>query len=539
MREPLKPGREVSLANGGKYVIKKQIGEGGYSLIYQVTNQVSRTSLVLKEFFPACGAERNTEGLVVPDSQMESRKRAFRKNWDKFQMEGIAGGQAANVTFQTSSFLEQSGGYAVMRMMSEDMCSISELVRSWDQGMPLPGIGADPVYVDTVRIRYALQIVDSVLAALGAIHDSGYLHLDLSSSNVMWAGQDMESGNNCSAFIFDFGCALPMENGKAKVESGLSCSPGFSAPEMHRPNTCLTPSTDIYSVGMLLAYLCIGEDAFSDIIRHEKNHRGLIIYDTWALNVIEDEIIDLQISDTLKRDLSLVFSHSLCEQGSRYDTAAEMQTAVRKLRESIPRHPINSDCTREFTLYSLKSMLCGSQDPNYTWAHELMERRRLTNIEISDQIGNRLTTRRFRNDLEFLQAVLSKDIYDYLVGKMAEAPETTIQDIMTGRYPDDWKEQIVEELWNMGMNDFLRKSRDFPINVGYWENIQRLFDILADESSYSFLEDCYSRTYANDHRYTYIGLTMITVYALLGPTVFIDFIGEPENARRMFHAVEA
>ena len=148
------------------------------------------------------------------------------------------------------------------------MRSLKTLVHDWEAegGLLSPnGKKADTVsdYKDITRVNYALAIIDSTLAAVCAIPEK-YLHLDLSSSNVIWACREPATGRNGFAVISDFGSAVSVdEDGKFRPNYNLFSSKGFAAPEVYRRNCELDRKTDLFSVGMLLIYLCIGEDAFT------------------------------------------------------------------------------------------------------------------------------------------------------------------------------------------------------------------------------------------------------------------------------------
>lgn len=139
------------------------------------------------------------------------------------------------------------------------MCAVSALVRRWKEEPPAPYSGReedrDPCFPDLPRVQYALRVTESVLAALGAVHAGGLLHLDISGGNVVWAGQEPRTGRGCAAFLTDFGSAAEVSGG-VRAAALLSYSPGFAAPELRTPGAALTAATDLYSVGMLLFYLC-------------------------------------------------------------------------------------------------------------------------------------------------------------------------------------------------------------------------------------------------------------------------------------------
>lgn len=333
IRNPLTPGTRIPMQNGAIYTIGDVIGRGGLSLVYAATTKGGTMQSVIKEFYPAPGksnqiyAQRNAEGRVCC---IEGYQAQFAAAKALFESEAIIGGDAANITAQVLSFWEYHDGYAVMKRESADMRSLKTLVHDWEAegGLLSPnGKKADTVsdYKDITRVNYALAIIDSTLAAVCAIHEK-YLHLDLSSSNVIWACREPATGRNGFAVISDFGSAASLdEDGKFRPNYNLFSSKGFAAPEVYRRNCELDRKTDLFSVGMLLIYLCIGEDAFT---------RDFACVESKPSRWLKRDIgnIDLNIPRLFPEKLYEILLNALVER--KYETAQEMQKDIRQLYDS-------------------------------------------------------------------------------------------------------------------------------------------------------------------------------------------------------------
>lgn len=346
-RIPLRRGTSVAI-DGKSYAIGDVIGEGGFSYIY-ATEPGSGTDVVIKEYYPASGALRDERTqCVLPAPGQET---VFQQNLAQFAREGFAGVTAARESFQTVAFLAQEGGYAVLPRWSRDMCAVSALVRRWKEEPPAPYSGReedrDPCFPDLPRVQYALRVTESVLAALGAVHAGGLLHLDISGGNVVWAGQEPRTGRGCAAFLTDFGSAAEVSGG-VRAAALLSYSPGFAAPELRTPGAALTAATDLYSVGMLLFYLCAGEGALQ-LTRFPKK-------------AIRRELGRLRVQGGARDALEAILLRTAAPQSERYQTAGQMQADVRALLERLPRRPVNPTPARDFTLASLRSLLEGERD---------------------------------------------------------------------------------------------------------------------------------------------------------------------------------
>ena len=65
-RTPLPENYPLYMENGGEYIIKRKIAEGGFSLVYEAETPGGTAPVVIKEYFPAEGAFRNTQNKVLP-----------------------------------------------------------------------------------------------------------------------------------------------------------------------------------------------------------------------------------------------------------------------------------------------------------------------------------------------------------------------------------------------------------------------------------------------------------------------------------------
>ena len=527
VRVPLDSGTVITMKNGGIYKIDTLIGKGGLSLVYSALTDGSTSECVIKEFYPAMDssgrtyAVRNKNGKVSPASESLSKK--FQKALELFESEGIVGGDVASRSFQTLSFWEYSDGYAIMKKESRDMQSLKSLVNSWSKENPIPVSGkpedADPVFTDLVRLRYALCVTDSILSALSSVHER-YLHLDLSSTNVIWACREPDTGVNGSAVITDYGSAAVLQNGEFYPNYQIYSSNGFAAPEIYNRNK-LTYKTDLYSVGMILMYLCIGEEQFRQnfmITRRPEQLRREI-----------NDIICMDIPDGFLSRLKNIIISSTVDR--KYGSSKDMQQDIRDLYNNIPIHPINPDCTKEFTLYSLKSMLEGSKGTHYSWAHELCDRRRVDYPNFPDSIYSRISSKEFKSEDQFLELILPQEIYNFLI----KEKNTSISSVLSCNYDCELKESVCRKIKKYGTRGFLVKSRSLMNNSGVFSIHRRLlFDILGDdcERLRRVYNDC---TLKYDIRKNqYIGLAMFAIYALLGTEGFKFWLPSTINAGDLF-----
>ncbi|MFF7550488.1 PQQ-binding-like beta-propeller repeat protein [Streptomyces canus] len=110
-----------------------------------------------------------------------------------------------------------------------------------DRGGPLKG--------PELRIL-ALGLIE----ALREIHRAGVVHRDLKPGNVLMA----EDGPR----VIDFGISRAADNQQLTVTGNLIGTPPFMSPEQLRSPRDVTPASDVFSLGSLLAYAATGSGPF-------------------------------------------------------------------------------------------------------------------------------------------------------------------------------------------------------------------------------------------------------------------------------------
>lgn len=509
-REPLKAGAKITMPNNGKYVIEKFIGQGGLSLVYSAKTQNNGYPVIIKEFFPSEHARRalktikatdgtliEKKGSVYPDDKRHSER--FMRCYRAFELEGQLGSAARLNNFQVIAFSDCGSGYAVLPRWSNDTCSFEELEKGWRDAAPDK---IDSVFTDLGRVRFALTAISSLLTALASLHAQDMLHLDISPSNVVWAGASRTSPENGMALLTDFGCSVLMSDGAYPVEYVLSYSEAFAAPEYKQKDGHLDRTSDIFSVGKLLIFLCCGQRAF-DLHTNLRAEAGR-----------------LKISRRHREPLLAIMQKATAqEMDSRYQSATEMIAAVNDLLKKIPLYPINPDNSDSFTLYSLKSMLEGSMGTHHSWFHELCDHRDV-NIAVPDFVFSPVCNGlggSFTDDLDFLEKLLPQEVMEcFQELNAAELDSQTVAAIMSCNYPEEWKRTISKMISNYGTN--MRLPRLFAncrallssANL-FRDDISLLFQLPGDDIAY--FENCYTQCAYGDADN---GFILLILFALLG-----------------------
>jgi serine/threonine protein kinase/predicted ATPase len=133
---------------------------------------------------------------------------------------------------------DESGAYLVMRWLRG-----GSLKQALDTG---------PLALDRAE-RIISQLVDGLSIA----HERGIIHRDIKPANILLD----EAGN---AYLTDFGFAKDMATGADLTVSGaIVGSPAYMSPEQIRGER-VTPASDIYSLGVVLYELLVGQQPFGD-----------------------------------------------------------------------------------------------------------------------------------------------------------------------------------------------------------------------------------------------------------------------------------
>ena len=119
---------------------------------------------------------------------------------------------------------------------------------------------------DTLKARLAQgplnsaeinKVVDSVGPALAYAHKSGVLHRDIKPSNVLLA-------TDGEMFLADFGLARIAQSGESTLSSDMIMgTPQYISPEQAMGKKDLNEGTDIYSFGVMLYEMVVGQVPFN------------------------------------------------------------------------------------------------------------------------------------------------------------------------------------------------------------------------------------------------------------------------------------
>ncbi|CAG0980521.1 eukaryotic-like serine/threonine-protein kinase [Anaerolineales bacterium] len=204
----------------GPYRIIEQLGQGGMATVYKAYHASLDRYVALKVLHPAF----NEDQTFISRFQREARV--------------VAKLEYPNIVPIYDYSEHEKRPYLVMKYIEGDT-----LKARLTQG---------PLTSEEIE-----QVVNSVGAALEHAHRQGILHRDIKPSNVMIA----KDGN---MYLADFGLARIAQAGESTMSSdSIMGTPQYISPEQAMGKKDLDAGTDIYSFGVMLYELVVGQVPFS------------------------------------------------------------------------------------------------------------------------------------------------------------------------------------------------------------------------------------------------------------------------------------
>ncbi|MDM0026481.1 serine/threonine-protein kinase [Variovorax saccharolyticus] len=217
---------------GGRFAIRRQIGEGGMGVVFEAYDELRRSAVAIKTL-----------------SWLDSGSVYRLKN----EFRSLAEIRHPNLCRLHELFSDE-GWFFSMEMVD------GERFDAWvrPEGR-----------LDVQRLRTALaQLLDGVMA----IHAAGMLHRDLKSSNVL-------VDKDGRVVVLDFGLVVDGHAGatvRPAADLGFSGTPGYMAPEQtwSAPHALPTTASDMYAIGSILFTALTGrlpfEGPLADVLERKR-----------------------------------------------------------------------------------------------------------------------------------------------------------------------------------------------------------------------------------------------------------------------------
>ena len=218
----------------GDYVIESILGHGGFGITYLARDTNLGSDVALKEYLPQTIAGRNGATRIVPNPNAKNAIKDYHWGLTEFlrEAQSLAKFKHANIV-RVLRFME-ANGTAYMAM-------------EYEKGHSLSGILKDKPD-RRLNENELLRIFLPVLNGLGAVHQTGMLHLDIKPDNIYIR----EDG---TPMLIDFGSAR-----QAIIEADhaqkITLTHGFAPIEQYPDKGKQGPWTDLYALGASM-YFCI------------------------------------------------------------------------------------------------------------------------------------------------------------------------------------------------------------------------------------------------------------------------------------------
>lgn len=218
----------VGATLSSRYSLLRLVGEGGIGAVFEAQDLMGATKCALKVLRPEYAAE----GRVV----------------SQFFSEAARAGRLAHPNIARTfghSPAEEPTPYVVMELV--EGASVASYLR--------PGLAYEP--------PQAVPIARGLLAAIAEAHRHGIVHGDLKPENVFLLPRPDGPPN---VKVTDFGTAKVMDavgGMMTRTRSGAFLgSPAYMSPEQVRGGRDVGPSTDLWSIAVLLYQLLTGREPF-------------------------------------------------------------------------------------------------------------------------------------------------------------------------------------------------------------------------------------------------------------------------------------
>lgn len=233
----LKPGTELF---NGKYVVGGMINQGGFGIVYRAWDVILERVVAVKEFYP-CRLVTRSEGrksVTVYSGKREEYESYLREFWNEAKIMSFIGQNSDNCIDTYDIFEENGTAYIVMEYCPNP--TLKQYVKDRKK---------NPLSEEEIK-----EIITQILRGVSAIHEKGYIHLDIAPDNIFVSGSAEEG---FEVLIYDFGAAR--KNVKNAVdEKDIVLKPGFAPPEQYKKNGKLGTWTDVYATGAVLYWMLTG-----------------------------------------------------------------------------------------------------------------------------------------------------------------------------------------------------------------------------------------------------------------------------------------
>lgn len=302
--EDLRPGQVVD----GRYRVEARLAHGGMATVYRAFDERLERAVALKVI--DAGLARRPEYVARFIREAKSAARLSHPN-----IVGVYDQSAIRLSAPPGGGEENTLAYLAMEYVPGS--TLRQLLGRRGRLTP----------------RQAIQVMDAILAGLGAAHRAGIVHRDVKPENVLVNDAVLAQSHAFSAAlkVTDFGLARSMGAdgptlGSSLPGGGLIGTASYLAPELVRFGTC-DQRSDVYSAGIVLFELLTGRKPFTAAtpIEVAQQHVTRRVPAPSSLLPGIDPAIDALVARATAR-----------EPGERPDDANALRTQLRSVYANLP-----------------------------------------------------------------------------------------------------------------------------------------------------------------------------------------------------------
>lgn len=240
------------------YSILSPISAGGFSIVYLAVDQQTDNKVVIKEYYPKHQVKRLRNHTVVPIS--EKKERSLQKGRMLFFQEAstLATLKHPNVVNVVNFFRDNGTVYMVMEF--EKGKNMQSYITQRNGNL---------------SERFILTTIPALLEGLKAIHEAGYLHLDIKPANI-----HIRPGGR--PLLLDFGSVHRRELSR-QHQPGQVVTAGYAPTEQFAKTGYIGPWTDLYALGASMRS-CIDGTSPLDSRKRDKNDKMIPASECFAKN---------------------------------------------------------------------------------------------------------------------------------------------------------------------------------------------------------------------------------------------------------------
>jgi serine/threonine protein kinase len=226
-----------------KYVIKTELGQGGFGITYLAEDMVLDIDVCIKELFISGNSTRGQNMTVLTHNLKDFSFADFK---ERFLLEAkqLAKFSHMNIVRVIDFFEANNTAYVVMEYLKGQ--TLKELVAS-------KGV---------LDFEESKAIINQLLNAVEVVHNAGMLHRDIKPDNIILT-------NDGRVVLIDFGSARAFTEGKTVAQTAM-VSPGYAPLEQYNPNARKGSFTDIYSIGATFYFILTGHKPLNVTERYSE-----------------------------------------------------------------------------------------------------------------------------------------------------------------------------------------------------------------------------------------------------------------------------